>query len=194
MPTVSSRTRRAPTTPSSVRRTAQTRSESPSVTPGRHPGVPLVVTENGIATADDTRRIAYTSGALDAPRRRDGRRRRRPRLPALERPRQLRMGALGTDIRADRRRPGQLCTAPEAEPRVARRTGPAWSAVVVGPKELTEFVTILSDYESDLQSNRELSRDSSADQHHEPVRWRPPARLLWAPRPAQRSEWPRRVE
>ncbi|GHA91852.1 glycoside hydrolase family 1 protein [Streptomyces termitum] len=28
------------------------------------PGVPLVVTENGIATDDDTRRVAYTSGAL----------------------------------------------------------------------------------------------------------------------------------
>ncbi|MFF9351257.1 glycoside hydrolase family 1 protein [Streptomyces sp. NPDC014734] len=28
------------------------------------PGVPLVVTENGIATGDDTRRVAYTSGAL----------------------------------------------------------------------------------------------------------------------------------
>lgn len=30
------------------------------------PGVPIVVTENGIATADDTRRIAYTEGALAA--------------------------------------------------------------------------------------------------------------------------------
>src|SRR4030095_10445353 len=28
-------------------------------------GVPILVTENGIATADDDRRIAYTSGALD---------------------------------------------------------------------------------------------------------------------------------
>ena len=28
------------------------------------PGTPLLVTENGIATADDTRRIAYTSKAL----------------------------------------------------------------------------------------------------------------------------------
>ncbi|MFI6504865.1 glycoside hydrolase family 1 protein [Nonomuraea typhae] len=28
------------------------------------PGTPLIVTENGIATADDTRRIAYTTGAL----------------------------------------------------------------------------------------------------------------------------------
>nr|WP_254072288.1 family 1 glycosylhydrolase [Rathayibacter sp. VKM Ac-2857] len=27
-------------------------------------GVPILVTENGIATADDTRRIAYTEGAL----------------------------------------------------------------------------------------------------------------------------------
>ncbi|MFI6925962.1 family 1 glycosylhydrolase [Nonomuraea spiralis] len=27
-------------------------------------GVPLVVTENGIATDDDTRRVAYTAGAL----------------------------------------------------------------------------------------------------------------------------------
>jgi beta-glucosidase len=30
------------------------------------PGVPIVVTENGIATDDDTRRIAYTDGALTA--------------------------------------------------------------------------------------------------------------------------------
>ncbi|MFE2105850.1 glycoside hydrolase family 1 protein [Kitasatospora sp. NPDC059463] len=29
------------------------------------PGVPLIVTENGIATADDTRRVAYTAGALE---------------------------------------------------------------------------------------------------------------------------------
>ncbi|MFJ6617849.1 glycoside hydrolase family 1 protein [Kitasatospora sp. NPDC091335] len=30
------------------------------------PGVPLIVTENGIATADDSRRVAYTAGALQA--------------------------------------------------------------------------------------------------------------------------------
>ncbi|MFI5901003.1 glycoside hydrolase family 1 protein [Streptomyces cyaneofuscatus] len=30
------------------------------------PGVPLIVTENGIATGDDTRRIDYTTGALDS--------------------------------------------------------------------------------------------------------------------------------
>ncbi len=30
------------------------------------PGVPLLVTENGIATADDTRRVAYLQGALTA--------------------------------------------------------------------------------------------------------------------------------
>jgi beta-glucosidase len=29
-------------------------------------GVPILVTENGIATADDTRRIAYTGAALHA--------------------------------------------------------------------------------------------------------------------------------
>lgn len=32
----------------------------------RLPGVPLLITENGIATDDDTRRIAYTTGALEA--------------------------------------------------------------------------------------------------------------------------------
>ncbi|WP_218040431.1 family 1 glycosylhydrolase [Actinomadura sp. WMMB 499] len=32
--------------------------------PGSLRGVPVVVTENGIATADDERRIAYTSEAL----------------------------------------------------------------------------------------------------------------------------------
>jgi beta-glucosidase len=31
----------------------------------RSGGVPVLVTENGIATADDTRRIAYTQGALE---------------------------------------------------------------------------------------------------------------------------------
>jgi beta-glucosidase len=31
----------------------------------RSGGVPVIVTENGIATADDTRRIAYTQGALE---------------------------------------------------------------------------------------------------------------------------------
>ncbi|MEV6109145.1 family 1 glycosylhydrolase [Streptomyces sp. NPDC051940] len=30
------------------------------------PGLPLIVTENGIATADDTRRVDYYTGALDA--------------------------------------------------------------------------------------------------------------------------------
>ena len=30
----------------------------------RVPGVPLLITENGIATADDERRIAYTAAAL----------------------------------------------------------------------------------------------------------------------------------
>jgi beta-glucosidase len=30
------------------------------------PGVPLIVTENGLATADDTRRVHYTAGALQA--------------------------------------------------------------------------------------------------------------------------------
>ncbi|MFF0747211.1 glycoside hydrolase family 1 protein [Streptomyces sp. NPDC004111] len=30
------------------------------------PGVPLIVTENGLATADDTRRVHYTAGALKA--------------------------------------------------------------------------------------------------------------------------------
>ncbi|HXA59711.1 MAG TPA: family 1 glycosylhydrolase, partial [Streptosporangiaceae bacterium] len=29
-------------------------------------GVPVIITENGIATADDTRRVAYTAGALSA--------------------------------------------------------------------------------------------------------------------------------
>lgn len=69
-------------------------------------GIPLLVTENGIATADDTRRIAYTSEALghlydavaegvDV----------RGYLPALVRARQLRVGPVGTDVRAHRRRP-----------------------------------------------------------------------------------------
>ncbi len=58
----------------------------------RSGGVPVLVTENGIATADDTRRIAYTQGALEGTASRDLGRHRRAGVPALERARQLRVG------------------------------------------------------------------------------------------------------
>ena len=57
------------------------------------PGVPLLVTENGIATADDEDRIRVHRRRPARPVRRDRRRRRRPRLRALEPARQLRVDA-----------------------------------------------------------------------------------------------------
>ncbi|MFE5111792.1 family 1 glycosylhydrolase [Streptomyces sp. NPDC056663] len=66
------------------------------------PGVPLIVTENGIATADDTRRIQYTSGALDSlTSAMDDGIDVRGYFP-LERPGQLRVGSLQPYFRADR--------------------------------------------------------------------------------------------
>ena len=87
-------------------------------------GVPMIVTENGIATADDTRRIDYTRARWTGLARRDGRRHQRPRLPALERAGQLRVGIVPPDLRPDRL--GQQTFRPhaEAEPGLARAESP----------------------------------------------------------------------
>ncbi len=85
------------------------------------PGTPLLVTENGIATADDThadrlhrRRSAQPGGG-------DRRGRRRPRLPALEPAGQLRVvRRLPAHVRAGRGGPHHVRPRAEAEPRVAR--------------------------------------------------------------------------
>ncbi len=55
------------------------------------PDTPILVTENGIATADDAERIRFTERGAARPGRRDRRRRRRPRLHALEPAGQLRV-------------------------------------------------------------------------------------------------------
>ena len=89
------------------------------------PDVPLLVTENGIATADDADRIRFTDEALRGPVGRDRRRRRRARLHALEPARQLRVDArLRAHLRPGVRRPADLRPDAEAQPGVARRGGP----------------------------------------------------------------------
>ena len=72
------------------------------------PDVPLLVTENGIATADDEDRIRVHRRRAARPVRRDRRRRRRPRLRALEPARQLRVDArLRAHVRPGRRSTGR---------------------------------------------------------------------------------------
>ena len=89
-------------------------------------GIPVLVTENGIGTADDTQRIAYVTEALDGraalPRRRD----RRPGLLLLEPARQLRVGPrLRPHLRSGRGRPRHLRAPAQAERAVVRGGGPA---------------------------------------------------------------------
>ena len=68
--------------------------------------VPVLVTENGMATDDDDARIAYTVGGARRPRRVHRRRHRRPRLSPLDPARQLRVdGRIRHDVRAHRRGP-----------------------------------------------------------------------------------------
>ena len=84
-------------------------------------GMPILITENGIATADDTQRIRYTEEALQGLLGDDRRRHRRARLPALVAAGQLRVGPLGAHLRPHRDRPRDLRAHPEAQPRLARR-------------------------------------------------------------------------
>ena len=87
-------------------------------------GVPVMVTENGIATADDEDRIALHRRGAARPVDRDRRRRRRPRVHALEPAGQLRVDArLPAHVRPGARGPGDLRPDAEAEPGVARRGG-----------------------------------------------------------------------
>ena len=85
------------------------RSAPRSPTPPRCcPDVPLLVTENGIATADDEDRIRFTERRPARPGGRDRRRRRRARLRALEPARQLRVDArLRAHLRPGRRSTGR---------------------------------------------------------------------------------------
>ena len=88
------------------------------------PRVPLLVTENGIATADDDDRIRFTEDALPQPVPRDRGRCRCPRLRPLEPARQLRVDAgLPAHLRPRLGRPGDVRADAEAQPRVARRGG-----------------------------------------------------------------------
>ena len=86
--------------------------------------VPIVVTEHGIATDDDERRIAYTTAVLDDLFDAVATGIDVPRVSALEPARQLRVGTVGAHVRTDRRRSHDLRTATEAEPGVARRHRP----------------------------------------------------------------------
>ena len=86
--------------------------------------VPILVTENGIATGDDEVRIAYTTHALAGTRARDRRRHRRAGLPPLEPARQLRMGLLHTDLRTRRLGPRDLRPDSQALGPLARKRGP----------------------------------------------------------------------
>ena len=64
-------------------------------------GVPVIVTENGVASADDADRIEYYSRSLARSSRGDGRRRRRARLLRVEPARQLRVGGgISAGVRA----------------------------------------------------------------------------------------------
>ena len=72
-------------------------------------GVPVIVTENGMATDDDEARIAYTRRCSGRARRLRGRWHRRPWVPALDAARQLRVdGGVRQDLRSDRVRPGDV--------------------------------------------------------------------------------------
>ena len=94
--------------------------------------VPLIVTENGIATTDDEQRVEYTRGRIAIAARRDRRRHRRPRLPALEPARQLRMGRFHTDIRTGGGGQVDVRTDRQAIARLARRAAPAVGAAASG--------------------------------------------------------------
>jgi hypothetical protein len=122
------------------------------------PTTPVVVTENGIATADDTQRITFIDEALRGLAAAGHRRRRRPRLLPLEPPRQLRVvPRLPTDLRADRRRPHQLRPHSQAEPGLAGRLrrsarveltpprGPASPVPGIVPRPVTAAPIVESD-------------------------------------------------
>ena len=84
-------------------------------------GLPVVITENGIATADDAERIDYLRSHVGAGQARARRRDRRPRLHLLVGVRQLRVErGLPPALRSDRDRPRRRSRAggPPERPRV----------------------------------------------------------------------------
>ena len=88
-------------------------------------GRPVVVTENGIATADDTERIAFVSDALRSAHRCLARGDRPARLLRLEPARQLRVASgVRAQVRPGGGRPGHLRAPPQAERPLVRRGGP----------------------------------------------------------------------
>ena len=85
-------------------------------------GLPVYVTENGIATADDAQRVAYLRVAPGAGGAGAARRRRRARLPLLEQLRQLRVGrGLSPHLRVDRDRSRRRPAADRAPERARLR-------------------------------------------------------------------------
>ena len=117
-------------------------------------GVPIMITENGIATADDTQRIRYTDEALQRSARNHRRRHRRARLPALVAAGQLRVGPLGADLRPDRRRPRNVRTHPQAQPRLARPGRPAQRAPSGGARVSFPFADVSASPIGELLSLR----------------------------------------
>jgi len=84
-------------------------------------GMPILVTENGVATDDDQRRIVYTSHALHGLRA-ARRRHRHKRVHPLERAGQLRVGRrVPADVRPHRGRPHDLRADGQTERTLARR-------------------------------------------------------------------------
>ena len=115
-------------------------------------GVPILITENGIATADDTERIRYTDGSPAGSARNDRRRHRRARLPALVAAGQLRVGPLGADLRPHRHRPRDVRTHPQAQPRLARPGRAAQRASRGGARVSFPFADVSASPVGDLLS------------------------------------------
>src|SRR5947207_265521 len=83
------------------------------------PGVPILVTENGIATVNDEKRTAYQHGSARGPGL-PGRGHRRPQLPLLVAARQLRVGVrLRAHVRPGRGRPPDPSAPPATQRLVA---------------------------------------------------------------------------
>ncbi len=87
-------------------------------------GVPVLVTEHGMQTDDDTERAAFIEPSLRGPARGDGRRRAGARLPPLDADGQLRVDLrLRRAARAALRRPGDVRAHRQAERRRVRGAG-----------------------------------------------------------------------
>ena len=90
-----------------------------------HTGVPVMVTENGLATDDDEQRLDYTRRALEGLGRCVADGVDVQRLPPLDAARQLRVGVgVRDDVRADRVRPHDVRAHGQAVGALARRRRP----------------------------------------------------------------------